>query len=88
MDARKQRMRKRGSAEVRKRESVEELTLAAANRGGCASGLLWGVEPHGFPIGEQWGGLNAGLPHLLVAMAGFRAEELRSGASRVLLLCG
>jgi hypothetical protein len=47
-----------------------ELLLAAANRGGYVSGLLWRVEPHGIPIGEQWGGQDAGLPHLLVAMIG------------------
>jgi hypothetical protein len=34
------------------------------------SGLPWGVEPHDIPIGEQWGGRCAGLPHLLVAMIG------------------
>jgi hypothetical protein len=37
---------------------------------GCACGLLWGVEPHYIPIGEQWGSRIAGLPKLLVALVG------------------
>ncbi len=32
---------------------VEELACAAVIRGWCECGLLWGVEPHCIPNGEQ-----------------------------------
>jgi hypothetical protein len=52
-------------------DQVLNLTCARRRQlGWFVSELPWGLEPHDIPIGEQWGGRCAGLPHLLVAMIG------------------